>query len=72
MKLLLVSKKQITPGKASRAFRALEWLLLCVGTLVALEMLQASERTTASTTHVRSRFIGLWGWEVGIAVLSTI
>lgn len=72
MKLLLMPQKQITSGKASCTFRALERLLFCVRPLMPLQMFQSSEGTSTSSTNVRPRFVGLWRWKVGVAVLGTI
>jgi hypothetical protein len=65
MELLLVTQQQVAPGEASRALRALKRLLLCVGTLVAFQVLQSGKGTLAGCADVRAGLIGFWWGEVG-------
>jgi hypothetical protein len=52
-------QQQISAGKAPGALWALERLLLCVGALVALQVLQAGKRPCTGAADVRSRLVGL-------------
>ena len=59
MKLLLMSQQQISPCKASGAFRAFKGLFLGVRSFVTFQMLESSKRTTTGSTHVRPWFVCL-------------
>jgi hypothetical protein len=65
MQLLLVAEKQVTTGEATGAFGALERLLFCMRPLVALEMLQTSERPLAGAADMGTRLVGLGRGEGG-------
>lgn len=64
MKFLLVPQQEVSTGKTSRTLRTLEWLLLGMRSLMALQMLQSSEGSLTSAADVRSRFVGLWWGEI--------
>lgn len=65
MQLLLVTQEEVAAGKASGALGAGERLLLGVGSLVALEVLQAGKGPLACTTDMGAGLVGLGGREVG-------
>jgi hypothetical protein len=65
VELLLVTQQQVSAGEASRAFGALEGLLLCVGALVAFQVLEAGKGALAGCADVRAGLIGLWWGEGG-------
>ena len=67
-----MSEEQIPPRKAPCAFGTLEWLFLCVRSLMALQVLKSSKGSSACRTYVGSWFVGLWRWEVDVAVLGTV
>jgi hypothetical protein len=72
VQLLLVAKQQITASKASGALGAFERLLLSVGTLVALEVLEASKGALAGLTNVGPWLIGLWRGKGGRRLCSSV
>lgn len=59
-----MAQKQVTPGEAAFALRALKWLLLRVGPLMPLQMLQPSEGPAAGGTAMRTGLISLRRREV--------
>lgn len=71
MKLLLMSEEEIPTSETSGTFRAFEWLLLRVRTLMTLQVLQTSKRPGTCCTDVRPRLIGLgWWWRRKLSSIS--
>jgi hypothetical protein len=59
VELLLVPQQQVASREASRAFTALKGLLFCVGSLVALQMLQSRECPRARRADMRPGLVVL-------------
>jgi hypothetical protein len=67
-----VAQEQIPPSEAPGAVRTLEWFFLCVGALMALEVLQARKRATAGGADVGPRLVCFRGRNVAIGTRLTI
>lgn len=59
-----MSQKKIATGETPRALGTLKGFLLCVGALVAFEMLEASERPRASAADMRAGLVGFGRREI--------
>ena len=61
-------QQKISSRKATRAFWALKWLLLCMRSLMALEMFKPRETPPARSTDVWPGLVSLWWRELSIAI----
>jgi hypothetical protein len=64
VQLLLMTQKKIASCEATRTFGTLEWLLLGVGALMALQVFQSSEGPLTSRADMRSGFVRLGRREI--------